>query len=234
LRAAIHQPQYFPYPGFFHKLSLVDVFVVMDDVQYERGFINRNRILDPHGPVWLTVPIDKSDKFLPILDVKINNEMPWSEDHWEKILVSYSNSRFFKTYRDYLESVYRRRWPSLFYLNLETLRKTMEWLSIRIPIIRESELNVKTTRSQRIIDVCNAIGADVYVSGSGGKDYIDEELFRRSNVELEYQHYSPTPYQQRFAGRFIPDVSILDMLANAGPESVRLLAASKEPFLTAT
>jgi hypothetical protein len=84
LKAAIHQPQYFQYPGF-HKLTMADIFVVMDRAQFSRGFINRNRILDPHGPIWLTVPV-KSERLLPILDVEINNDLKWREDHWRKTL----------------------------------------------------------------------------------------------------------------------------------------------------
>ena len=81
MRAVVHQPQYFPYPGFFKKLVMADVLVVMDRAQFSRGFINRNRILDTHGPLWLTVPIKKRETFLPILEVEVNNDLPWGEDH---------------------------------------------------------------------------------------------------------------------------------------------------------
>lgn len=233
MRAVVHQPQYFPYPGFFHKLGQADVFVVMDDVQYDRGFMNRNRILDTHGPVWLTVPVVKPHRPVQVREVEINNELPWAKDHWQKLLVSYSNSRFFGLYRDELRSLYEGTWRSLCDLNLETLERSMRWLGIRVETIRESELGVTTSKSQRIVDVCRAIGADTYLSGRGGRDYIDEALFRGSGVRLEFQDYSPRPYPQRFTERFVPDLSILDLLANAGPGSAQLLAPT-DPVTAAT
>ncbi|MBI5698329.1 MAG: WbqC family protein, partial [Thaumarchaeota archaeon] len=72
MKVAIHQPHYFPYPGFFHKLSLADVFVIMDNTQYDKRYTNRNRIITPNGWIWLTVPINKEHKFNEVSKVKIN------------------------------------------------------------------------------------------------------------------------------------------------------------------
>jgi hypothetical protein len=222
LKAAIHQPQYFPYPGFFHKLSLVDAFVIMDDTQYDKRFTNRNMILDPHGPIWLTVPINKAQKFSPNRLVEVNNQIPWREDHWKKIRVSYAKANFFHLYRD-LEEVYQKEWSSLFELNLETIRKTMEWLGIKIPIIKESGLGIHGESTERLVNITKAVGADVYISGPGGKGYIEERLFEENNLKLEYQSYAPTPYPQRFTKVFVPNLSILDMLANVGPDSMNVI-----------
>ena len=113
-----------------------------------------------------------------------------------------------------------------FDLDLETTCKTMEWLGIRIPIVRESELGVKTTGTQRLVDICRAVGADTYVSGRGGREYMDEGLFQSSGVGIEHQNYTASPYPQRFTDKFVPDLSILDMLANLGPESMKLVSRS--------
>ncbi|HZW85037.1 MAG TPA: WbqC family protein [Nitrososphaerales archaeon] len=228
MRAAIHQPQYFPYPGFFHKLTLADIFVVMDETQYDKRFTNRNRILDAHGPIWLSVPINKSQKFLPNRLVEINNEIPWREDHWKKILLSYGNSRFFELYRS-LESIYSTEWSFLFELNLETMKKTMQWLGIDTPIVRESELQAMGESTERLVNICKSLGADTYISGIGGKGYLQEELFESNHLKLEYQSYRPVPYPQRFSKTFIPNLSIIDMLSNAGPESVRLIGEAQVP-----
>ncbi|MHB8566833.1 MAG: WbqC family protein [Nitrososphaerales archaeon] len=219
MKVAIHQPHYFPHPGFFHKLSLADVFVIMDDVQYDKRFTNRNRILDPHGPLWLTVPINKSHKFLPNMHVEINNDMQWREDHLTKILGSYSNASYFFLYRDYFENLYKRDWKTLFELDYETTKKTMEWLGINIPVIKESELNAKGESNERLINVCKSLGADTYVSGTGAKAYLDERLFEKNNLKVEFQNYTQTPYTQKFSEIFIPDLSIIDMLANVDPQS---------------
>lgn len=223
VKAAVHQPQYFPYPGFFHKLSLVDVFVIMDDVQYDKRFTNRNRILDPHGVQWITVPINKEQKFLANMFVQINNNLPWRDHHWRMIRACYANAKYFHLYQTYLEHLYKREWKLLFELDFETTKQMMEWLGIKIPILRESELNIQGTGTMRLIEACKAAGADTYVSGRGGKEYMDEKLFELNNLGLEYQNYSPTPYPQRFSSSFIPDLSILDLLSNVGPESIKVI-----------
>ncbi len=126
MRVAIHQPQFLPFPGFFHKLSLVDAWVVMDDAQYDKRYTNRKQILAPSGPIWLTVPIDKSGKFGRNMDVKINNSIPWREKHWEKISYSYKNAGWFGEYGSYFEELYRREHSMLLDLDLETTKKALE------------------------------------------------------------------------------------------------------------
>jgi hypothetical protein len=204
----------------------------MDDTQYDRRYTNRNIIVDPHGPVWLTVPINKSQKFSPNRLVEINNGISWKEDHWRKIRLSYSNARFFHLYRE-LEWVYDKEWRRLFDLNLETIKKTMGWLGIKIPVIKESELHLKGESTERLVRICRSVGADTYVSGAGGKGYIQERLFEENKLKLEYQDYAPTPYSQRFVSAFVPNLSILDMLFNVGPDSMNLISGITNPLLSA-
>jgi hypothetical protein len=195
----------------------------MDDTQYDKRFTNRNMILDSHGPVWLTVPINKAHKFSPNRLVEINNNLPWRQDHWKKILVSYANAKFFSLYGD-LENVYQKEWSNLFELNLDTIKKTMEWLGIRIPVIKESDLHIEGESTVRLVNICRSLGADSYVSGIGGKGYLEEKLFEENHLKLEYQNYTPTPYPQRFTKVFVPNLSILDMLANVGPDSMKVIS----------
>ncbi len=228
LKAVIHQPMYLPYPGFFHKLNLADVFVIMDDVQYDKRFTNRNVILDPNGPTHLSVPINKKQKFSPNMVVEINNNLPWREYHWQKIHMCYANAKFFQMYGDYFERLYSKEWNLLFDLDFETVKKIMEWLGIRIPVVRESELHIEGSGTARLINACKAIGADTYVSGRGGKNYMDESLFGKNNLKLEYQRYTPKPYPQRFTQSFIPDLSIIDALFNLGPDAFEIITDSEK------
>lgn len=219
MKAAIHQPHYFPYPGFFHKVGLADVFVFMDETQYDKRFTNRNRILDPHGVVWLSVPIEKADKFLPVRSVRINNALPWRQEHWKKIQVSYAKSSHFDRYAGDLKEFFDTVWNKLSDLDIETTKKVFEWLEIRVPIVLESELGIDSTGTQRLVDICKAVGADTYVSGRGARAYMDESLFTSNSLKVEYQDYAARPYPQRFGTAFSPDLSILDMIFNLGPAS---------------
>jgi hypothetical protein len=225
MRVAIHQPAYLPYPGFFHKLSMADTFVIMDDVQYDRRFTNRNRILVPQGPMWISVPIVKGDRFQPNMHVEINNSIDWRSEHLKKIRNSYANAPFFHLYEDYLKSVYSRDWEFLFDLDFELVKATANWLGIKVPMLRESELKVGGTATDRLVNTCKAVGADTYISGSGGRDYLDEASFTRNGLRVVYQNYRPSPYKQRFTESFVPDLSIIDMLSNVGPDCMKLARA---------
>lgn len=224
MKIAIHQPQYFPYAGFFHKLSLADVFVIMDDAQYDKRYTNRNKIIIPNGWMWLSVPINKDHKFRPNSEVEINNEVAWGEDHWKKIHHSYSKAKFFHLYREYFERLYKKDWRLLFELDFETIKQVASWLGIKVEIIKESELKISGESSQRLANACKALGADTYVSGSGGKNYLDEKIFAKNNIKVEYQTYKSKPYAQHMSDSFIADLSIIDVLANTGPNSMQLIS----------
>ncbi|HLX52735.1 MAG TPA: WbqC family protein, partial [Aquella sp.] len=226
MKAAIHQPQYLPYPGFFHKLSISDIFIIMDDAQYDKRFTNRNRIMATNGWTWVTVPINKAHKFLPNSQVEINNDIPWRDVHWKKICHSYTNTRYFKNYGSFFENIYGKKWDSLFELNLEILRRILNVLGMNMPIIKSSELNVSGTSTEKLLNLCKSVGADTYVSGIGGRNYMNENLFAKNNVKLEYQNYSAKPYQQRLSDSFIPDLSIIDMMFNVGPECMKIISKS--------
>ena len=92
MKVTIHQPNFFPYPGFFQKLLLADKLVLLDDVQFEFGITNRNKILSPDGN-WtrIIVPVKDGQKFLPINQVEINNDVSWKEKNLEKLFTSYEN-----------------------------------------------------------------------------------------------------------------------------------------------
>ena len=217
MKVAIHQPHYFPYPGFFHKAAHSDVLVVMDETQYDKRFTNRNRILDPHGVIWLTVPIEKADRFLSNREVRVNNRIPWRQDHWKKLCVSYANAEQFHHYAGELKELYETDWSSLLELDCVTTRKVMKWLGMTTSVVMESVLGVNSKGTQRLVDICHALGADTYLSGRGAGDYLKEDLFTKNGVRVEFQSYSPRAYPQRFTSQFIPDLSVLDLLVNVGP-----------------
>jgi len=121
-----------------------------------------------------------------------------------------------------------RDWKYLFDLDFETLKQIIEWLGLKIRIIRESELTVEGKATERLISICKTIGADTYISGRGGGSYVDEKLFEKNNLRLEYQNYLPQRYPQNLSKSFIPDLSILDMLVNVGPDSLKLITTGSQ------
>lgn len=234
MKVAIHQPQYFPYGGFFQKVSLSDLYVIMDDAQYDKRFTNRNRINSPGGPIWISVPINKKQKFSPNSEVEINNEMDWRDLHWRRIQLSYNKAPFFLLYKGYFEQLYKKEWTKLFDLDLETLKQVISWLGLKVEIVLESELGISSKSTERLVDVCKAVGADTYIAGSGSKNYMDESMFVRNNLHVEYQNWVPIPYAQHLTkdGEFVPNLSIVDLLANLGPETSSVIRGENPLLVT--
>ena len=224
MKVTIHQANYFPYPGFFQKVSLSDVYVVLDKVQFQFDITNRNKIIAPDGS-WtrISVPIKKGHKFFEARNVEIDNDLPWAEENWNLIHKSYNESPFFDLYKVFLNSLYKKSWDLIFDLNLQILKKVFDWLDIKTEIILESELDVTGTSSKRLLNICKKLGADTYISGIGGKTYLDEKLFEKNKIILKYQNYNPIRYLQHMSKSFIPNLSIIDLLANVGSKSGKLL-----------
>ena len=226
MKITIHQANYFPYPGFFHKINQADVFVIQDDIKFVNKITNRNKIISSSGHTWINVPIKKGHQSLPIMDVKINNEIPWKKINFKKVCAGYNKTKFFHLYKDFFENLYKKEWNNIFDLNFETIKQVLIWLNIKTKIVIESELDVSGQHTERLVNVCKKLGADTYISGIGGKKYLDEKLFEKNKIILKYQNYNPIKYTQHMSKSFIPNLSIIDLLANAGSESGKLLKES--------
>jgi len=223
MKITIHQANYLPYPGFFHKISQADVFVIMDDVQFQFDITNRNKIISKNGG-WdrVTVPVKKNQTHKKIMDIEINNGIEWGIENYKKLCESYDSSKYFINYKDYFEKLYKKNWKKIFDLNLDIIKQVCDWLDINVEIVIESKLKVVGESTERLIEVCKKLDADTYISGIGGKNYLVEELFEKNDINLQFQNYNPIRYTQNLAESFIPNLSIIDLLSNVGPDSKKL------------
>ena len=219
-----HQPQYLPWLGYFHKMYHSDIFVFLDNVQYKkREYQNRNCIRTRTGSLWLTVPVLKeADPYPNISALRIDNSQDWQKRHWMTIRTNYSRAPFFKEYSPFFEKLYSAEWDRLVDLNIHIIKHIAELLGINKPLILESQLNITTNKTSRIIDICKALKADVYLSGIGGREYLDEKQFESSGIKLIYQDFKHPQYKQCHEP-FIPCISIIDLLFNCGGESLKIL-----------
>ncbi len=225
---SVHQPQYIPWLGFFDKIAHSDAFVFLDNVQYKpREFQNRNKIRTKDGWMWLSVPVMSKARGRQIIsNVIIDNELDWRKEHLMSLRTSYGRARYFDRYFPFLEGLYSKRWEKLAELNVEIIRYVLKDLSVDTPLYFESGLGIITAKTSRIIDICKALKADRYLSGSGGRDYLDVEKFKSSDIKLIYQDFRHPVYAQQFMKteeNFIPYMSILDLLFNEGPNAREVL-----------
>ncbi|MFH1367777.1 MAG: WbqC family protein [Elusimicrobiota bacterium] len=221
---AVHQPQYLPWLGYFHKIANCDLFIFLDDVQYKkREFQNRNKIKTPNGPLWLTVPVATKGKYSQkISEVTIDKETGWNNEHWKSVEHNYAHARFFSEHKTIFSDVYGMKWDKLIDLSMKIIENTLSYLDIKTPCKMSSEYGVTSSSTQRIIDLCKKTGADTYLSGAGGREYMDEKLFTDNNIRLTYQDYKHPEYEQ-LHGKFEPYLSVIDLLMNCGPQSRGIL-----------
>jgi hypothetical protein len=218
-----HQPTYLPWPGLFHKIALADTFVIFDDVLYDdRDFINRNRIRGPDGPLWLTVPILESPG-LRIADARIRSDLPWRRKHHNSILHAYRRAPHAPRYLPFFAELYGRDWQRLAELDRFCLEFFLAELDIRVDILELSAMAIQTRKSDLVLDVCRATGADLFLFGASGRDYADQDAFRRAGVAVEFQDYRHPEYDQ--GGPFVSHLSIVDLLVHCGPASREVLMA---------
>ncbi|MEW6009197.1 MAG: WbqC family protein [Candidatus Omnitrophota bacterium] len=221
---SVHQPQYLPWLGFFDKIAKSDCFVFLDEVQYKsREFQNRNKIRTKDGWIWLSVPvITKGKGRQRISQVLIDNEFPWARQHLASLKTWYAKAKFFKGYLPFFEETYARKWEKLIDLNIHIINFLLKQLSITTPIYFESKLRISSIKTERIIEICKKIEADTYLSGIGGKEYLEEDKFSLANIKLVYQDFSHPEYGQLFKP-FIPFMSVVDLLFNHGEDSLKIL-----------
>ncbi len=221
----ILQPGYLPWLGFFEQLARSDIFVIYDDVQYDKhGWRNRNRIKSAHGVQWLTVPVQVSLREPPLIhEVMIDNGANWRRKHLMTIRHSYAKAPFFEQYIPLFEEAYSREWERLIDLDMHFIVKLAACMNIDTKTItRSSTLNVNGDKLERLVAICKRFGADTFYEGAAGKNYIEERLFVEQGITVMFQDYRHPVYRQLY-GDFVPYLSVIDLLFNHGAESLSIL-----------
>jgi len=225
-----HQPVYIPWLGFFHKLAVSDLFVVLDNVPYTRYlYFNRNTINSKGGPVQLSVPV-KFSANEPQLhnEVTISNNLNWSKKHWFSISQSYSKSPFFNDYSEELFEIYHSDWNLLIDLNMRLIKFFMDHLGINTKIIMASDNDFEGKKSNLILDMASKTKANAFIFGKLGRNYADIGSFIKSGVSPIFQDYSHPTYSQYRGKNFEPYLSVLDLLSFHGPKSNSILLSGNK------
>lgn len=221
---SIHQPNFIPWLGFFHKVMLSDIFVLLDNVQFEKNsFINRNKVKIVNGCCWLTVPVKLSRKFgIKINKVEIANKQAWRKKHLATIMHNYKKTPYFEFYKPFFMEMYTKDWSSLVELNVFVLKKLFQMLSISTKIVLASTLEINGKKSDLVLNICKKYNADIYISGNLGRNYLINSDFCAAGIQIYYQNYQHPIYQQLY-GDFLPYMSIIDLICNCGPNSKNII-----------
>lgn len=222
---SIHQPGYLPWAGFFKKIESSDFFVFLIDAQYKKNdWQNRNKIRTSEGTMWLTVPV-KSNFGTTLMNTKIDYTSDWVKKHKKSIEIHYSKAKYFEKYWNYFESIFDSKPENLLELNMKFINKIMDILELDTKTILSTELKTSTTGSERILEICKKLGANTYISGLFGKDYLILEDFEENSIQVKFQNFKIQPYRQCYEPS-IDTVSVIDLIFNEGPNSGLILKNS--------
>ena len=222
LKVAIHQPHYLPWLGYMAKMMDADVFIFLDTVQYEKnGWQNRNKIKTAQGWQWLTVPVRAAFPSR-LMDVTIDHHQGWARKHLQAIRIHYARAPYLPKYLPELERILSHPWPTLPELNVELTRYLAAELGISCRFELASRLVARDEPTDRLLDLCKAVGGEGYLAGQDGPKYMALDRFQAAGVGVLQQDYQHPHYSQS-GGEFLPNLSVIDLLLTHGENSTSIL-----------
>jgi hypothetical protein len=220
MRLVINQSNYIPWKGYFDLIRAADHFIIYDTCQYTKNdWRNRNQIKTPEGVKWLTIPVKKH--FGQMVRETTTQPGSWARKHWEALKCNYGRAPHFAQYRETIASLYEWAADETFLsaINYQFLKSICGILGIRTPITWSHEYRMAGDKTERLLQLCQAIGADEYISGPAAKAYLDQEAFRRAGIKVIWANYSGYPEYSQMHEPFEHATSVLDLLFNVGPEA---------------
>jgi hypothetical protein len=216
MTVAILQPSYLPWIGYFQQIKRADTFVYYDDVQYTKNdWRNRNRIKISEGYSWLSIPVSFS-LGERICDIYVGGS--WKKKHLRTLQQVYGKSLYFAEVYALIEKTLLASSPKLSTLCVELTEEIKHYMGMSTVSCLASSLDIQGERSERLLKICKVLKATRYFTGAASKAYLNEEIFRKENITVEYQDFYPTPYPQH-GEVFLPYLSIVDLLFNCGKKS---------------
>lgn len=214
----IHQPDFFPYLGFFHRFLHSDLWVILDSVQFLSGsksWHRRDKIKSPRGATWLTVAVQKARRETKINEVFLSKEVNWRKENLNLVAENYRTAPFFNEVFPFVENLYSYKCQSLLEFNLQSIDMLMGLFNIKIETILASTLDPMGKGNELLVDLIKKVGASTYLSGVGAKAYYDPKPFDSAGIRVLWQKFNHPVYPQIY-GKFIPCLSSIDLLLNCG------------------
>lgn len=223
---AIHQPNFFPWLGYFDKMARSDVFVFLDDVQYQKtggAWSNRVRLLVNGEARWATAPIRRAfHGVASINQIEWADEQPWREKFLKTLQANYGRAPFFHETMELLVPLVQQAESNLARYNMHVVRAIAGYLDMgHDHCVTSSALNASGAGTDLLIGITREVGGTAYLCGGGAGGYQDDERFSAVGVALVYQHFVSPGYTQAGSGEFVPGLSIIDALMNCGRTETR-------------
>ncbi len=220
-----NQPYFSPFPGFFYKAHLSDIFVILDEVQFPRGttWLTRNRLKNDQGTLWITIPVWRKGLGLQRIDkVRLCHEGRWRIKHLASLQSAYIKAPYFMDHLNFVKEMFSKKFEKLIDLNLTIIRYMMRHLRIDTKIILLSEMGVEKRGDKLLIEICKRMGASHFLAQGAARKYLNQGLFREADIQLEFFNPPSLIYPQLW-GSFILNLSVFDLIFNCGPKAHDIL-----------
>ena len=219
---AIHQPNFFPWLGYFNKIARADLFLVMDNAQFPRKggtWMNRVRLLVSGQPAWVTLPVVRAYHGLRLVrEMQIDNGAPWREKLLKTIRTNYASASFFPQVFPLIAEAISHPTDSLTEYNLSAINMLSAFLGLDTnKLILGSTLKLEDANAtELLIAMVKAVGGTAYLCGGGAAGYQEDEKFSAAGIELIYQNFQHPSYPQGKSVSFVPGLSVIDALMHCG------------------
>ena len=220
--AGIIQSNYIPWKGYFDFIACCDEFVLLDEVQYtRRDWRNRNKIKTKDGLAWLTIPVEVKGKYEQRIDETRISEPNWHLEHRRSLQHAYGKAPCFAEVWPYVESLYDAVAGELLLtrINEHFIRSLASYLGIATPIHRSTEFSAGPGKNERLIEICEELGATIYLSGPAAKAYMNESLWNARGLSVRFKSYADYPEYSQLYPPFEHGVTVLDLLFNLGKKA---------------
>ena len=221
VRICIIQSCYIPWKGFFDLIGRCDQYVIYDSAQFvKRHWHNRNRIKTANGVGWLTIPVVTRGRFEQQID-EVEIEKPWADKHWRALELAYRRAPFFESLAPVVKGWYERaaNETRLTEVNEIFLHGIVGLLGLKTRIIRDVAYPASGSKTDRLLGIAKAAGADCYLSGPSAREYLDETMFNSAGIATEWMSYDGYPEYTQLHDGFEHSVTVLDLLFNCGAEA---------------
>lgn len=211
---AIHQPNFFPWLGYFDKIRRSDIFIFLDQVQFPKNsYVNRVKISASGRPSWLTAPVVVPHLSTVISEVNFDVTKDWKRKHLKTLEVNYRRAAHFDLVFPFIQKLYGGAPQSISAFNMRCVQEIAQKLGCTTRFVTQSQLKAGGEATDLLINLVRAAGGTDYLCGGGADGYQENEKFRKADIRLTYQKYEPTPYSSR---HYEPGLSILDFLFESG------------------
>lgn len=228
MTVAIHQPNFFPWLGFFNKIFVSDIFVYLNHVENNPRssiYTKRVKIIVNNREHWLTCSLknETGKVFIPINQMRIDNPERLKDKQLKTLELNYKKSPFFSEVFTIIEAFYNHKSDLIAERNIFVVNTICDKLNITTRKILSDSLDIHTSSTQLLVDIIKTLNGNCYVPGGGADGYQQDELFIKNGISLMPQNFKHPVHSQFNSQQFIAGLSITDALMNTGFEGTESL-----------